>query len=68
MERLRELNKDLRLLKGINICVVGPKTAEALGSYGLSPDLVPSEFKAEGVIAALGGTEGERTTVLDPEG
>ena len=57
MERLRHLNKDLRMLKGINICVVGPKTAEALESYGLKPDLIPSEFKAEGVIAALGGTK-----------
>lgn len=55
MERLRALNKDLRLLKGVNICVVGPKTAEALESYGLKPDLIPSEFKAEGVLAALGG-------------
>lgn len=57
MERLRHLNKDLRMLKGVNICVVGPKTAEALESYGLKPDLIPSEFKAEGVIAALGGTK-----------
>ncbi len=55
MERLKGLNKDLRLLKGVNICVVGPKTAEALESYGLKPDLIPSEFKAEGVLAALGG-------------
>jgi uroporphyrinogen III methyltransferase/synthase len=57
MDRLRSLNKDLRMLKGVNICVVGPKTAEALESYGLRPDLIPSEFKAEGVIAALGGTK-----------
>jgi uroporphyrinogen III methyltransferase/synthase len=54
MERLRTLNKDLRMLKGVNICVVGPKTAEALESYGLRADLVPTDFKAEGVLAALG--------------
>ncbi|HEY6011148.1 MAG TPA: uroporphyrinogen-III C-methyltransferase, partial [Nitrospirota bacterium] len=54
MGRLRELNRDLRMLKGVNICVVGPKTAEALETYGLKADLIPSEFKAEGVIAALG--------------
>jgi uroporphyrinogen III methyltransferase/synthase len=57
MLRLRAINKDLRLLKGVNICVVGPKTAEALESYGLRPDLIPSEFKAEGVLNALGGTK-----------
>lgn len=55
MERLKELNRDLRQLKGVRICVVGPKTAEALEPHGLKPDLVPSEFKAEGVLQALGG-------------
>ncbi len=65
MDRLRSLNKDLRLLKGVNICVVGPKTAEALESHGLRADLIPSEFKAEGVLAALGGTrvKGQRFLV-----
>jgi uroporphyrinogen III methyltransferase/synthase len=56
MERLRSLGKDLRMLKGVNICVVGPKTAEALEQYGLRADLVPTEFKAEGVLYALGGS------------
>lgn len=55
MERLRGLGKDLRILKGVNICTVGPKTAELLEQYGLRADLIPAEFKAEGVIAALGG-------------
>jgi uroporphyrinogen III methyltransferase/synthase len=54
MERLRGLGKDVRMLKGIGICTVGPKTAESLDSYGLRADLIPSEFKAEGVLAALG--------------
>ena len=55
MERLRGLGKDLRILKGVNICTVGPKTAELLEQYGLRADLIPAEFKAEGVVAALGG-------------
>jgi uroporphyrinogen III methyltransferase / synthase len=55
MERLSSLGRDIRMLKGINICAVGPKTAESLGSYGLRADLIPAEFKAEGVLAALGG-------------
>ena len=54
MERLRSLGRDIRMLKGVNICVVGPKTAESLEQYGLLADLVPTEFKAEGVLAALG--------------
>jgi len=55
MERLRGLGKDLRMLKGVNICTVGPKTAEVLEQYGLRADLIPAEFKAEGVVSALGG-------------
>jgi uroporphyrinogen III methyltransferase / synthase len=55
MKRLKDLGKDLRQLKGVNLCVVGPKTAEALESFGLRADLTPAEFKAEGVVAALGG-------------
>ena len=34
-----EPGKDLRILKGVNICVVGPETAESLESYGLGPTL-----------------------------
>lgn len=55
MDRLRGLGKDLRMLKGVDICTVGPKTAEALEQFGLKADLIPAEFKAEGVLAALGG-------------
>ena len=66
MGRLRELNRDLRMLKGVNICVVGPKTAEALEAYGLKADLVPSEFKAEGVIAALGSEKVKGMRFLIP--
>jgi uroporphyrinogen III methyltransferase / synthase len=66
MERLRALNKDLRMLKGVSICVVGPKTAEALESHGLRADLVPSDFKAEGVLAALGNEQVKGKKFLIP--
>lgn len=64
--RLRGLGRDVRILKGISICAVGPKTAEALMDYGLKADLVPSEFKAEGVIEALSGLGVERKRFLIP--
>jgi uroporphyrinogen III methyltransferase/synthase len=54
-ERLLQRQKDVRSLKGAMICAVGPKTAEALELHGIRADLIPSEFKAEGVLAALGG-------------
>lgn len=66
MERLRNLGKDMRILKGIQICVVGPKTAEALEQYGLRADLVPAEFKAEGVLGALGGVKVKGLKFLIP--
>lgn len=66
MDRLRGLGKDLRMLKGVNICAVGPKTAEALEQYGLRADLVPEEFKAEGVLAALGGVKVKGRKFLIP--
>ena len=55
MKRLGDRGQDVRQLKGISICAVGPKTAEALELCGIKADLIPSEFKAEGVLAALGG-------------
>ncbi len=67
MDRLRGLGKDLRILKGVNICTVGPKTAELLMQYGLKADLIPAEFKAEGVVAALlGGLNVKGLKILVP--
>ena len=66
MERLRGLGKDLRLLKGVSICTVGPKTAESLEQHGLRADMIPSEFKAEGVLAALGGVNVKGKKFLIP--
>jgi uroporphyrinogen III methyltransferase/synthase len=53
MLRLRELGKDVRLLKGVNICASGPKIAGALEQSGLRPDLMPAEFTDKGVLDAL---------------
>ncbi len=52
-KRLTALRKDLRLLKGISLCAIGPRTAAEIEAWGLQVDLVPSEFKAEGVLQAL---------------
>jgi uroporphyrinogen III methyltransferase/synthase len=65
-ERLRSRGTDLRILKGVNICAVGPKTAEALEQHGLKADLIPTEFKAEGVLAALGGVQVKGRRFLIP--
>ena len=50
-ERFDFLGKDARALGSCRIAVVGPQTAVALRNYGLRADLVPRDYKAEGVIA-----------------
>ncbi|MBI5195531.1 MAG: uroporphyrinogen-III C-methyltransferase [Nitrospirae bacterium] len=51
--RLFELNKDIRDLKGVKICAIGAKTAEAINKFGIRVDLVPEEFNAEGIIKSV---------------
>ncbi len=61
-KRLKTLRKDLRLLKGIFICAIGPRTAEAIEAWDLRVDLIPAEFKAEGLLETLTahGVQGKR--------
>ena len=53
-KRLEALGKDVRALHGLRLGAIGPKTARALHERGLRLDLVPSEYRAEAVIEALG--------------
>lgn len=39
--------------RGIKTGVVGSGTAKALTNYGVNPDVVPEQFDAEGLVAAL---------------
>ncbi len=52
-KRLFESDKDIRDLKGIKICAVGPKTASEIEKYGIKVDLIPDKFSAEGLIEAF---------------
>ena len=47
---------DIRDLKGVRLCAIGPSTAEHLSRYGLRVDLTPAEARSEAVIDALRGT------------
>jgi len=53
MRRLSFHGRDVRELKGIRICAIGPATAEALGKWGLRADLLPSEYRAEAILEGL---------------
>ena len=54
---LRASGRDARALSAVKLCVVGPMTAEALSQHGLSPDVVPERFVAEGLLDALASRE-----------
>lgn len=53
LERLISLGYDPRSLKNVRVATIGPATAAALAAYGITADLVPGEYIAEGVAAAL---------------
>jgi uroporphyrinogen III methyltransferase/synthase len=52
---LRAQGGDTRRLAGVSICAIGPATAAAIELEGATPDVVPVDFVAEGVVAALAG-------------
>ena len=65
MDRLRAAGKDARALANLRLCAIGPRTAQELETYGLTPDIIPTEFQAEGIIAALTdlGVRGSRVLI-----
>lgn len=55
-ERLQSLGfdpRDIQAVQRVRIATIGPATAKALEHYGLTSDLVPDEYRAEGVTQAL---------------
>jgi uroporphyrinogen III methyltransferase / synthase len=52
-DRLRLAGLDARSLAGRQVAAIGPETAEALRRGGIEPDLVPAEYRAEGLVEAL---------------
>ncbi len=53
MRRLAAGPADIRVLKGVRLCAVGPGTAERIARQGIKVDLMPPEFHVDGVLAAL---------------
>lgn len=55
-ERLSAKGKDIRDLKGIKICCIGPATARQVQEKGIRVDLVPGEFISEGILKSFSRT------------
>ncbi|VAX17927.1 Uroporphyrinogen-III methyltransferase / Uroporphyrinogen-III synthase [hydrothermal vent metagenome] len=66
VERLKERNGDIRDLKGVKVCAIGPKTAEAIEELGVRVDLLPKEYRAEAIIEGLGSENIDGSRILIP--
>ena len=54
LRRLDARGLDLRVLGGVKLAAIGPKTADALKEYRLRADVVPAAtFSSEGLVEAL---------------
>jgi uroporphyrinogen III methyltransferase / synthase len=63
MMRLTEGPGDVRDLKGVKLCAIGPATASRLASHGIRVELEPPESRAEAIVQALretGDLKGKR--------
>lgn len=58
--------QDARAFHSSKICAIGQETADALAGHGLTPELVTSEYTAEGLANALAGWEMQGMRVLVP--
>jgi len=65
-ERLVLAGKDARAFGGAKVAAIGTATAEALKGRGILADVVPQEFRAEGIVEALKDAVGMGQKVLIP--
>ena len=52
-QRLAAAGLDARALGSVKVAAIGPATAKAVEAMGITPDLVPSSYGAEGVAEAM---------------
>jgi uroporphyrinogen III methyltransferase / synthase len=62
-ERLAAAGADARALAGACVAAIGPGTAAALGEHGITADVVPERFVAEGLVQALADVPVKRALI-----
>ncbi|MBM3240930.1 uroporphyrinogen-III C-methyltransferase [Candidatus Poribacteria bacterium] len=65
-DRLKFLRKDVRDLKGIKLCAIGPRTQAELEQFGLIVDCIPKEYRAEAIVEDLSDKIASGERVLLP--
>jgi uroporphyrinogen III methyltransferase/synthase len=65
LQRLVDLGRDIRDLKGPKICAIGPGTAQALQTLRFRVDFIPAEYRAEAIFEGLenGNLQGKRILI-----
>lgn len=66
LERLKAAGKDVRCLKGIKLCTIGPRTGQEIERMGIRVDLMPEEYVAEAVIEQMGRRNLQGQRILIP--
>lgn len=66
MTRLFARGLDSRCLAGRQLCCIGPRTAQELKKFGVKADVIPAEYQAEGVLAALNRQNLKKARILIP--
>lgn len=66
MQRLFAAGKDVRALGYAKVAAIGQTTAKKLQSYGICADVVPQEFRAEGILESLKGKLPPHAKILLP--
>ena len=64
--RLYAAGKDVRALGYAKVAAIGQTTAKKLREYGIVADIVPQEFRAEGILEALKGKLPPQAKILLP--
>ncbi len=62
--RLEKLGKSEADLLHLNIAAIGPATRNAIEKHGLPVDVMPDQYVAESVVAALAGEVGGKSVLL----
>jgi uroporphyrinogen III methyltransferase/synthase len=65
-DRLLALGIDIRDLKGIKICCIGPATAKQVKEKGIKVDLVPEQYISEGILQSFASVNMQGRKVLIP--
>ena len=65
-ERFCKLRNDIRDLKGVKICTIGPATQARVEGYNIRVDMVPEEYISDGVVDAFRDMDVAGENVLLP--